>query len=199
MDDVASFIIANEGDFEKNLATARAIGLSPRRLDPVYTRKKCVGLSPGAYNAPETGCFMAHVNAWNACAQQAKGKCLILERDWTIGPQEPDRVADAVEKQIVTHAPHNDIVYHGNCFGTFCTHAYTIKKETAAQWASVNPCDVKRPVDHFLSDACGNSLSCQYAEKGDDKWGFGEGVIRQNRADFDDSIDKLFIHGIIEN
>lgn len=187
---ISTFVISSFEEFEDSKKRCESIGLkSPIRIDPVYTDDNCINKTRG-----ETGCFRAHKNVWKACAEQDNDKCLILERDWTIGNQSTEHVKSELENI----PPDKDFFMIGHCYGTLCLHAYVINKNYAEELLSVDECAYGRPVDHFLSEKYSHKKSGRY-EKSTMPNCFGEGLIQQNRNlsnslhDSNNSINEEFI------
>jgi hypothetical protein len=169
-----TYVIAAEDEFEETALNLLDIH-DAQRVNPVFTDDTCVSGTRG-----ETGCFRAHKNVWEMCAAQADDRCLVLERDWTIGDQDPAHVASELQS-----LPTGDDYYLvGNCGHGLCTHAYVIAKKHAAELSGVDECAHNMPVDAFMNKMCRDgSAACGVYEKETMPGCFGYGLIQQNRTD----------------
>ena len=176
-----AFVIASEKDFDDSKWRLDAIGLNDiERIDPVYTEDICAGFTNTRDGTKqETGCFRAHKEAWRRCSEQSAERCLVLERDWTYGDQDPEDV----KRELETLPTDSDYFQIGSCYERECMHAYTIAKKTADRLYRVRECKIKPPpVDTFLEDMCKeNILKCDKYDKPNMPNCFGEGLIQQNR------------------
>ena len=194
-----TYVIASEEDFDERGLNLLDIH-DAERVDPVFTDDTCVNGTKG-----ETGCFRAHKNVWGMCAaQDSADRCLVLERDWTIGDQDPAHVASELQSLPTS----NDYYLVGNCGYAWCSHAYVITKEYAAELSDVDECALDMPVDAFINKKCREGLSvtdecvldmpidafthqrcrngssvCGLYEKEKMPGCFGNGLIQQNRKD----------------
>ena len=129
--------------------TLDELGVAHRRIDPVfldpeYCSSRCAlcdtskmpppkGIYQGktANQLKTVGVAEAHLAAWKAAAQTDR-PMLVLEEDWTIGPQNASEVRRGLEAAF---SREEDMVFVGPCFGYFCSHAYIIKP-SLARWLS---------------------------------------------------------------
>ena len=173
----STYIISSEDEFKDSSVRAAELGLSPTRLDPVYTEISCNG-SKG-----ETGCFMAHKSAWQECARNTADYCIILERDWNIGTQSKEHVTKELQENVFPNVEGKDMYLIGHCFGYHCTHAYVVNRRFANEIANVDECAFRVPVDVYLNGKChdGSALCSRY-EKENMPGYFGEGLVQQDRV-----------------
>ena len=182
-----TFVIASKEEFAQSQGRLQAIGVrNAERVDPVYTEDRCIR------TRGETGCFRAHKNAWSKCAQQSASRCLILERDWTYGNQDPAHVKSELHA-IDTSADLYQI-------GTGGMHAYTLSKQQAAKLSTVHECDVGLPVDLWLWQQCDDGdMTCDEYVKDNMPDCYGGGLLQQNRRDMrgmhnkDNKMDKQYL------
>ena len=186
---------ADEQSAERRAQLGRVFG-HVKRVDPVFTRDSCVG------TPAETGVFRAHKSAWEACAKGDAEQCLVLERDWSLGRQKEEDVAQTLRGLEID----KDYYQLGHCYGNLCMHAYVISKDLAGSLSSADECEVGTPVDYFLEqqtqsesesgslveralnflrgrETQGTWTRGRY-EQGEQEGFFGEGLIVQNRDVF---------------
>ena len=170
-------VISEQEKFEKD-KIAHGLQVNKEdilRIDPVFTDETCVNGTRG-----ETGCFKAHQKAWQLCGMQEGEKCMVLERDWTIGNLDPSEVHKRIES-----GAQNENDYHllGHCDSFFCGHAYIVKKDLATKMAEIDVCDAQHAVDVYMNFKClGEEISCGREEHPTMPGCFGEGVIQQDRV-----------------
>jgi len=192
------YLIASEKEFDQQQPSLLEIGFDNTiRSAPVFTDEACSKLSSG-----ETGCFRAHIDVWKKCAaQNDHDHCIVLERDWTIGDQNPSDVYAVLSKELSrVQADNKDVYYMGECKFVYddtsihhtklakhlCTHAYMISKDFAKQIAETSACDINMPIDHFLNKKCHHpDISCEAAQATGTMPGcFGTGPIQQDRMNY---------------
>ena len=140
------------------------LGFDLRRVDPVYQTKeenaaRNCGLSP-----KQAGVFSAHVSMWRQVANQSM-KALLLEDDWSIGPQDEAQVAATLR---AIEARTEDWQLIGHCYGTACSTAYYLTPRAAQRLLNnMDPCRVGEcPLDWYLESLhCAGELSAYFSPK----------------------------------
>ena len=172
------YTISKEIDYSQRLDDLQSLFESHplERVAPVYTNDVCVNDSKA-----ETGIFRAHKAAWNACANQSEDRCIVLERDWSIGDQPTEVVADELKKI----KPSADLYMIGHCFNDACLHAYILSKDLASQIKDTDECSAGKPVDLWLTSKLrSEGRDIQMHPKENMTGHFGEGLIQQDRMKF---------------